>query len=350
MVTSVPARGLWLDGVTEAAQDLRLQLAAAMLTGNAPSGTTGIAARPGVRFGYQSPLSVQPSSGMNIIVQAGIAFVQASSASNAGLYTAVLDANATLTVATSDPTNPRIDNVIIQVNDLGTSSSTVVVALQTGTPAPSPVAPTLPANSLLLGTVAVAANASSIIGANLTDQRQFTVANGGILPIRSVASGVVGTIGNYVHETNTGRLFVTDGLGNARQPKIAATAAVSQNVSVGVPTVVGSSTTVASVTVTADGATEFEVFAQWMSLNPGSGTVAGDYALFFLGYDTFGIYANPMIVKADSNNLNPLDGGSLRGWITPAAGTHTFRLDVASVGHAFTVNFPFIRVAPSLQQ
>jgi len=247
---SVNARaGAYLDGVAIAAQDLRLQEHSGALTGASPSGTTGIAARPGVRPGLGSPLLVQASSGMNITVNAGFAYVQGSASANAGVYTACLDAAATLTVATSDPTNGRVDNVIAQVTDLGSSSSTTVITLQTGTPAPSPVAPALPANSLLLAQIAVAANTSTIVAGNITDSRVFTAAVGGIVPM-DTSGGFTGQAGLYAHDTVTGRLRVTNGSGAAAQPKVGAFAASSNGPVATFLSTVGSWTSAVSTTGT----------------------------------------------------------------------------------------------------
>lgn len=87
-------------------------------------------------------------------------------------YTAYNDANLTLTIATSNPTNPRIDAVYIQVQDsfYSGATNTAVAAVATGTAAVSPTAPAIPANSILLAYVAVAANATTIVNANISYQ------------------------------------------------------------------------------------------------------------------------------------------------------------------------------------
>ncbi len=348
MALGVNARaGAFLDGVAVAAQDLRLQEHSAHLTGASPSGTTGIAARPGVRPGLGSPLLVQASSGMNITVNAGVAHVQGTASANAGMYTACLDATATITVATSDPTNPRIDNVIAQVTDVGTSSSTTVLTLQTGTPAPSPVAPALPANSLLLATVAVAANTSTIVAGNITDKRVYTVAAGGIVPM-DTSGGLTGQAGLYAHDTVTGRLRASDGSGNARQPKINAFAAVSNTVASATALTSGY-TNMVSVTVTVDGATEVMIFCSWPAIVPASGVAVGDYLETVPTIDG-GAVGNVNITRMDSTSLNVADGGCIFGWTTPGAGSHTFALSASAIGHNFTIQNPYIRVAPSLQQ
>lgn len=339
--------GAYLDGVALAGQDLRLQEHSAVLTGASPSGTTGIAARPGVRPGLGSPLLVQASSGMNITVNAGVAWVQGSASANAGMYAACLDAAATITVATSDPTNPRIDNVIVQVTDLGSSSSTTVITLQTGTPAPSPVAPALPANALLLATIAVAANASTIVAGNITDARVYTVGAGGIVPM-DTSGGLTGQAGLYAHDTVTGRLKVANGSGNARQPKVGAFAAVSNTVASATANT-SSFTNAVTLNVTVDGATELMVFASWPAITPASGISVGDYLETQIAIDGSGI-GQANITRVDSTSLNVSDGGCIFAWSTPSAGTHTFALICLAVGHNFTISNPYIRIWPSQQQ
>jgi hypothetical protein len=86
------------------------------------------------------------------------------------MYTAYNDANLTLTVAASNPTNPRIDAQYIQVQDAfySGSTNTAVAGIVTGTPAPSPTPPAIPSNSLLVAYIAVGANVTSIVSANIT--------------------------------------------------------------------------------------------------------------------------------------------------------------------------------------
>jgi hypothetical protein len=186
-MTTLTATALFLDGVTDSAQTLREMLVSASLSGAPASGSTGIAARQGIRPGVGSPLLVAASSGMTVAVSAGVAYVQGTASTTAGMYTVVRDTSGTITLATSDPTNPRIDNIIARVVDNGDNTSTATIEPQAGTPAPSPVAPTLPANSLLLAQIAVAAATSSIVGGNITDKRVATAAMGGIIPVKDAS-------------------------------------------------------------------------------------------------------------------------------------------------------------------
>ena len=142
MATQVSARNTcWLDGITVAAQDLRLGQIEANLTATAAPGTTGIAATAGVRPGQGNPLACAWTSGMSFNLNAGMCFVQGSSAANSGLYGLVLDTTTLLTCTTSDPTNPRIDSVIAVVVDNGNNTSTFVFKILAGTPSGITLAP-----------------------------------------------------------------------------------------------------------------------------------------------------------------------------------------------------------------
>lgn len=341
-LTSVNLRNsTWMDGVQVGAQDLRLQQAGAFLTGASPSGSTGIAARPGVRYGTGDGLKVSASSGMTLAVNPGVVWVQGSAAANSGMYEGILDTANTVTLATSDPTNPRIDNIIVQFTDLGTSSSTAVVTPQTGTPAASPSAPTLPNNSLLLAQVSVAASASSISAGNITDKRVWTVATGGIVPMTNVSSGITGQAGLYAHDLSSGRLKVSDGSGNAVSPKVAPF--TPQTAGATATITIGSLTTLASLVITMDGVTQVEMRFTWSQITPGTGTSSDSPLISLLAagvtIKTFSLY------PVGTGNVN---GGSLFANVTPAAGATTFALTSngsGTAGHTFNLSSGELRVS-----
>jgi hypothetical protein len=76
-----------------------------------------------------------------------------------GMYGWSTDANVTGSVTAADATYTRKDIVYIQVNDSsagdGSGATTAPVLYLAGTPSASPVAPTLPARSFLVGTITV---------------------------------------------------------------------------------------------------------------------------------------------------------------------------------------------------
>jgi len=98
-----------------------------------------------------------------------------------------------LSLNTADPTNPRVDLICATVNDAYYTGSlnNVVIQAIAGTPAGSPVAPALPANSITLATVAVGAGATSIINANITDTRVLVTTN--IPEVGDISAVVAGT-------------------------------------------------------------------------------------------------------------------------------------------------------------
>jgi hypothetical protein len=126
-------------------------------------------------------LAVTPNSptGMSVRVADGWAAVVGTTQPDMGTYIAYNDATVTLTITTANPTNPRVDLICLTINDSYYSGVTdnVVFQVIAGTPAGSPVAPALPANSVSLATVAVAAGASVIVSGNITDTRVLAKKN-----------------------------------------------------------------------------------------------------------------------------------------------------------------------------
>lgn len=127
------------------------------------------------------------SSGMNVKVYAGQAMVR-------GHYF-VSTATETLTVTTSDPSNPRIDAVVLELDP---TANSIVLKVIAGTAASTPVAPTLTQTDAgvyqqLLGTVAVAAGTGLIISGNVTDSRSFLPSPGVVPAHTQNASTIITT-------------------------------------------------------------------------------------------------------------------------------------------------------------
>jgi len=130
----------------------------------------------GVRRTGDLAVTQNSPTGMSVLVATGWAVVIGTTTSNMGAYTVYNDASAVATITAADPTNPRIDRVCLTVNDSAYSGAVNNVAINVvaGTPAGSPTAPATPANSISLATVAVAAGATTIVTANITDTRTRT--------------------------------------------------------------------------------------------------------------------------------------------------------------------------------
>lgn len=121
-------------------------------------------------------VSQQGTPTMGVTVAAGRALIQGSQTATQSFYIAFNDASTNVSIASADPTNARIDLIVVTVQDSyygGTVNNQVLFQAVTGTPSGSPVAPSAPANSLVLARVAVAANATSIVSGNITDFRVF---------------------------------------------------------------------------------------------------------------------------------------------------------------------------------
>jgi hypothetical protein len=133
--------------------------------------TKGLIGTQGV--GSLTDLAVTSLGGLNLSVAAGYVYILGSVTATQGMYQSYNDAAQTLVVATAHPTLARIDRVCVTVNDsaYGSLSDNIVIQILTGTASGSPVAPTMPANSLSLATVAVAAAATSLTNANITSTR-----------------------------------------------------------------------------------------------------------------------------------------------------------------------------------
>ena len=141
----------WLQNGSHPAENDRL-------TTQALWATTGII--------KSTSLAVTPNSpvGMSVIIAGGWAAIVGTTQTNMGTYVAYNDAPTVVAITTANPTKPRIDLVCATVQDAyyTGSQNNVIFQVVVGTPASSPVAPALPANSIALAEVDVAAGALSI--------------------------------------------------------------------------------------------------------------------------------------------------------------------------------------------
>lgn len=119
---------------------------------------------------------------MSVDVAGGRGYILGDSATYQGTYFVENRGISVLTVTAADPTNPRIDRVIAEILDSSYSGASDLWQLRVmaGTPAASPVAPTLPVNSISLCTFTVAAGSSSVLNAAITDLRTFVYTLAGI--------------------------------------------------------------------------------------------------------------------------------------------------------------------------
>lgn len=153
----------WLQGGSHAAEDDRLLTAA-------------LATSAGVNSAAALKVTQQTTPAMSVQVAAGSAFVAGTESALQGLYFVYNDAAVNVTIAAADATNPRRDLIVLRVKDAAYSgaANSATVESVTGTPAASPTLPAVPANCHVLAEIAVAAAATSIIDANITDRREYS--------------------------------------------------------------------------------------------------------------------------------------------------------------------------------
>lgn len=168
----------WLQNGSHPAENDRLSMQAIFAT-------TGIIGSSSLAVTANSPV------GMSVRVASGWAAIVGSSQTNMGVYTVYNDATTVLTVSASSPTLPRIDRVVVTVQDAYYSGAfnDVIFQVIAGTPASSPVAPATPANSISLATIAVAATATQINTGDITDTRTTVTTNLPVGDITEVAAG-----------------------------------------------------------------------------------------------------------------------------------------------------------------
>lgn len=107
---------------------------------------------------------VVANSDLTVTVKPGYAFIKARYANNTSDYDLTLD--------TADTANPRIDRIVLRLNY---TNRAITLNILKGTPAAEPAAPELTRTStvweIALANIAVAANASEITTADITDRR-----------------------------------------------------------------------------------------------------------------------------------------------------------------------------------
>ena len=156
----------WLQNGSHPAENDRL-------TTQALWATTGIINSSSLAVTQNSPV------GMSVIIAGGWAAIVGTTQANMGTYVGYNDAATVVAITTANPTNPRIDLICMTVQDAyyTGASNNVIFQVVAGTPAGSPVVPSVPANSIALAEVAVAAGALSITTGNITDRRVLVTTN-----------------------------------------------------------------------------------------------------------------------------------------------------------------------------
>lgn len=329
VTTSLP---MWLAGCTYDANggnDLRNSaVSATYYDPGVVSGTT-ISVLGGVVGG--AGLAVTAGTGMSVLVGPGSFVVPNSGTPTAGGYASTLSSQGTLTVQTADPSNPRIDIIVAYVSDVGTSASFGAVEIITGVAAPSPAAPSAPANSITLAQLSVPAGTSSISSGLITDQRTYTVAAGGVIPAaKGSIAGYNGQIG-YDPASKTFYHNAASGSGGSQRMRTLPFAPVSVYRTSDAISVNNGQTLVASTTVTTDGSTDLAIYLKCAGIHMSA------------SHGEFGATLEAYVdgTQIDSLNIfNSLSDGTIRGGATLTAYTDSSQGTTPSAG-SHTVSFKF---------
>ena len=159
-------------------------------------------------------------------VAAGQLFVRGTDVSNQGLYYVVNDATVNLAFSAADPTNDRIDLVIVEIQDsfYAGGANQADLTIVAGTPAGSPVVPDLDAlgyeNYFVLAQVLVNSGGGTVVAdSDITDRRRsyassqygLATAAGGIVICTSTTRPPSPHAGLTIFETDTLDERVWDG-------------------------------------------------------------------------------------------------------------------------------------------
>jgi hypothetical protein len=312
----------WLAGTAFSDTIGRLDVAAGTLAG----GTIG-----GVLQSVTNPLQVLAVSGMNISVGVGSAVIPSASGATQGAYRPVNPSVAALTVATAPGSpNTRIDLVVINVVDSGNSSSFAEVQLITGTPANPGVAPAAPTDSIILAQIAVGSGVSSILQANITDERYYTVGPGGAIWCPNMSGlPAVGQLGQLGFDMVNQRLFHLSASGAA--PLHVLSFALVEAISTSNLTATfGSEATLLSVSCTSPGGIDLYISAQVMDMIATTNPFGIDLRIYIDStlVEQAAFYSTT--TKIDGTNYrcgaaNVVYQTSATKGTTPSAGSHTIQ-------------------------
>lgn len=167
---------------------------------------------------------------MSVDVAEGSVLVAGTESTYQGVYHGENQGVQNVTITAANATNPRRDLIVARIKDseYGVAVTDVFsIEAVDGTPAGSPADPTVPDNCVVLARVAVAANATSITNANITDLRDGyaavtgsstignqvkAVAAGGIVPCQSTFRPTKGLYeGLTAFDTDVDRAVIYNG-------------------------------------------------------------------------------------------------------------------------------------------
>lgn len=152
----------------------------------------------GMEHGVAKPshYKVTAAGAMDISIAAGYAFVRGTDITYQGLYAVRNTAAVTKTVGAAHASQTRIDLVVLEVRDQaanGVANNDAQIRVVAGTPGGG--APAIPATALLLATLTITANKTTIVGGDIVDNRTLGGNVGQIGDIKEWSGGILPT--NY---------------------------------------------------------------------------------------------------------------------------------------------------------
>lgn len=202
----------WMQAGSYPARNDRLALTALLAyPGFAVDEATPMRIRQGVKpsyTNYQLKVRAAPTPNMTVIVSAGFAFIDQHDTGGVGTYICVNDADVTLTVQPAGGAGQfRKDTVVASVYDAEYVSGPSEWRLEViqgpyAASAGATVRGTLPPNAQVLADISIGPSQTSVSSGNIADNRNYTVAAGGILPVGSNVAP------NRLHPGQT--LYLTD--------------------------------------------------------------------------------------------------------------------------------------------
>jgi hypothetical protein len=148
---------------------------------------SGLTVMEGVRGYTDMQVTANGTPNMSVNVAAGVAIIDGTQNASQGAYVAINGGTVNLTISPANATNPRHDLIVCRVYDSQYSGSTDTSTLEViaGTAAVTPSDPAVPANSLVLARILIAANDTAINTGDIADRRTFAAGLGGIVPVLS---------------------------------------------------------------------------------------------------------------------------------------------------------------------
>lgn len=168
--------------------------------------------QPGVGGSLDCQVKQRVTPGQGALVSTGGIWLLGTSNAVQGHYFDFNDADVDVPAPAADGAQARIDRLVYRVRDPDFQPGTPPSAFEwvTGT-AGSGTPPSLPSDAVSLAQVNRPAANNTITNAQITDERKFAAAVGGVIPCTSGSRPTNRPAGQLIYESDTGAVLVWDG-------------------------------------------------------------------------------------------------------------------------------------------